>query len=261
MESILKNLLVVQYVAPAVIVIATAVYFYSRHKLNYWTRHGVEQLPDSHWLFGNFKDAILFRSAPGWHLTKLYNQYTGNAPFFGFYIFHEPCLQMRDPEIVKQMFLKDFEIFSDRYFSGLREKDSIGMRNLFGMRNPTWKFLRSKISPTFTIEKMKKMVPLMFESGKPMMEWINKQKSDEKGVKVIDGQNLSCKYATDIIANIGLGMKMDSFSNPGNKFTQRSKYYIFSSVVLHIEIYEYFKAVSLTLLRSILYIFFGLRLI
>ncbi|XP_034942074.1 cytochrome P450 6k1-like [Chelonus insularis] len=207
-------------ITAVIVFIFTTIYFYSRYKLNYWKRRGVEQLPTRHWLFGNFKNAILFRTAPGWHLGELYRQATTDSPYVGFYIFHKPCLLLRDPEIIKQILIRDFENFSDRHFAGSQQKDSIGMRNLFGLKNPAWKYLRTKITPTLTRGKLKQMFPLMRETGEPMMNYIEQQKADEKGVKKLDAQELNYKYTSDLIASVALGTKMDSFNNPNAEFNK-----------------------------------------
>lgn len=179
-------------------------------------------MTDSHWLFGNFKKAILFQSAPGWYLGRLYHQARSSAPFVGFYIFHKPCLLLRDPKIIKQILVKDFETFSDRNFAGTEQKDSIGMRNLFGLRNPAWRYLRTKITPTLTRGKLRQMFPLMLETGEPMIEYIKQQK-DKDGVKIIDAQEMNYKFCTDLIASVALGTKTDSFQNPNGEFTTAGK--------------------------------------
>nr|NP_001296015.1 uncharacterized protein LOC105397321 [Plutella xylostella]AIJ00774.1 P450 CYP6 family protein 14 [Plutella xylostella] len=205
-------------VGSAVLSLIAITYLYCRYKLNYWKRLGVESLTDSHWLFGNFKKAILFQSAPGWYLGRLYHQARSSAPFVGFYIFHKPCLLLRDPKIIKQILVKDFETFSDRNFAGTEQKDSIGMRNLFGLRNPAWRYLRTKITPTLTRGKLRQMFPLMLETGEPMIEYIKQQK-DKNGVKIIDAQEMNYKFCTDLIASVALGTKTDSFQNPNGEFT------------------------------------------
>ncbi|XP_073964527.1 cytochrome P450 6k1-like [Choristoneura fumiferana] len=205
--------------ATAVILVATKIYFYSKKKLSYWSDRGVNQLSDSHWLFGDFKDGILFRTAPGSHLGEIYKKAKDDWKVLGFYIFHKPCLMLRDPDVIKQILIRDFDNFADRNFAGTQEKDSIGMRNLFGIRNPAWKYLRQKISPTLTKAKLKQMLPLMLETGEPMLEYLEKQ-NVKNGVKTVDVQELSYKFATDLIANVALGTKMDSFNRPNAEFTQ-----------------------------------------
>lgn len=224
MESISKNLptVFVRCFAGAIL-IAIVVYLYSRYRLNYWKRRGVEQLPDTHWFFGNFKQALLLKSPPGWYLGKLYNQASEHAPYFGFYILQRPCLQIKDPKLIKQVFIQDCDNFSDRYFSGRRENDSIGMRNLFGLRGSVWRYLHAKITPTFTLAKVKKMLPLMLENGTTMMNYLKELDTDGDGAIHVDGQELNSKYATDIIANVGFGMSTDTFNNPDTDYTKRSK--------------------------------------
>lgn len=153
-----------------------------------------------------------------------------DAPFVGFYIFHKPCLLLRDPEIIKQFLIRDFNIFSDRHFAGSNQTDSIGMKNLFGLKNPTWKYLRTKITPTLTKYKLKQMFPLMIETGEPMMKFLKNQLTDINNTKIIDAQDLSYKYTTDLIASVALGTKMDSFHYPDAEFTTAG-IYIFHLVI------------------------------
>lgn len=210
----------------AIVVIAWLLFrFYAKYKLNYWKRRGVEQLSTSNLIFGNFKDAVLFQTSPGWHLGNIHKAAPNkNAPFVGFYIFHKPCLMLRDPEIIKQIMIRDFDNFSDRHFAGSQQKDSIGMKNLFGLKNPAWKYLRMKITPTLTKTKLKQMLPLMIDTGKPMMEYLESQGIDEKSEKLIDAQEMNYKYTTDLIANVALGTPMDSFHNPNEEFTKAGNY-------------------------------------
>lgn len=154
-------------------IIITILYFYCKYKLSYWKRCGIQQLKKPNLLFGHFKDAILFKNPSGFYLGQLYKK--TELPFIGFYIFHKPLLLVRDPEIIKQILIKDFNNFSDRNFGGSVQKDSIGMKNLFGLNNPEWKYLRSKITPTLTPLKLKQMFLLMKKTGEPMLEYIKMQ--------------------------------------------------------------------------------------
>ncbi|XP_057321580.1 cytochrome P450 6k1-like [Microplitis mediator] len=195
-------------------------YLYCRYRINYWKRRGVEQLPNTDIIFGNFKNGILFRTAPGWHLGEIYRNAPQDAPYVGFYIFHKPCFLLRDPEIIKQILIRDFDNFCDRHFAGPQQKDSIGMKNLFGLKNPAWKYLRSKITPTLTRGKLKLMFPLMMETGQPMIDYVKEQTFNDNGVKVIDAQDINYKYTADLIANVALGTKTDSFKYPDSDFSK-----------------------------------------
>ncbi|XP_034945621.1 cytochrome P450 6k1-like [Chelonus insularis] len=199
-------------------------YFYSRYKLSYWTRRGIEQLPNPHIIFGHVKEAILARTAPGLHMSELYHSAKPELPYIGFYMFHKPCLLIRDPEVAKQLFVTDFEIFSDRHFAGSSQLDSLGMLNLFGINNPAWKFLRTKISPLLTKGKLKGMFPLMLETSESMVEYLENQPDVKKGnnVKQIDIQDLIFKHTIDSIANLTLETHSNSFLNPDSDYTKEA---------------------------------------
>lgn len=203
-----------------------------RYKLSYWKQRGVESLT-SDLIFGNFKNAVLFRTAPGWHIGQLYKAARTNAPFVGFYIFHKPCLLLRDPDIIKQFMIRDFHNFCDRHFAGSKQKDSIGMKNLFGLKNPAWKYLRSKITPTLTRGKLRQMFPLMLEIGEPMMDYLKHYPTDHDDVKLVDAQELSYKYTTDLIASIALGTKMNTFYYPNKEFSTAGIFFKFNNIQIN----------------------------
>lgn len=207
------------------IIFTVIFYLYCLYKLSYWTRRGIEQLPNPHIIFGHVKDAILGHTAPGLHMGHLYRSTRPEALYVGFYIFHKPCLLIRDPELARQIFIRDFEVFSDRHFAGTAQLDSLGMVNIFGLNNPVWKFLRNKISPLLTNEKLRGIFLLMLETSESMIEYL-KNKSAVKengGVKKIDIQDLIFKHTIDSISNITLGKQTNSFRNPNTSYTKEGK--------------------------------------
>ena len=94
------------------------------------------------------------------------------------------------------------------------------MKNLFGLKNPAWKYLRSKITPTLTRGKLRQMLPLMLQTSEPMMQYLEAQGIEANSEKLIDAQEVNYKYTTDLIANIALGTPMDSFNYPNKDFTK-----------------------------------------
>ncbi|KAL0852987.1 hypothetical protein ABMA27_012770 [Loxostege sticticalis] len=194
------------------------VYLYCSYKQNYWTRSGVIQLKNTSKVFGDFKNGVLFRTGPGLLFGQLYKSAPTDAPFVGIYIFHKPCLLLRDPQIIKQVLVSDFKIFTNRHFAGRQQKDSIGMTNLFGVREPAWSYLRKKLSPTLSGRgKMKQTLPFMIESAKPMMEYLSKM-TGSGNLQAIDIQDVSYKFASDLIANLALGAKTDCFECPDSYY-------------------------------------------
>ncbi|XP_033225304.1 cytochrome P450 6k1-like [Belonocnema kinseyi] len=200
--------------------ILISVYFYIKHKLSYWKRRGIAS-PPTHWFFGNFKDAILGRISAGNLLGKLHQE-AGDEPFIGIYIMHKPFFLMRDPELIKQVLVKDFQIFQNRYFYNEKTKDLIDSTSLFSINNPEWKYLRMKLSPAFSSGKQKKLFSLMIESSENMINFLGGQFTETEKVKNVDSQNVSLRYVTDVISSLAYGVRTNSFGND-QEFFNRSR--------------------------------------
>lgn len=131
-------------------------------KFDYWKRRGVVCIPPTP-VFGNFGEFLVGKTSVGSFSKKVYD-YAPNEPYVGFFGFDKPMLMIRDPELIKQILIKDFDYFKDRY-ANASVYDILGTANLFVLKNPGWKLLRRKISPIFTSGRLKKMVALMIEVG------------------------------------------------------------------------------------------------
>ena len=196
------------------------IYFYIQHKLSYWKRKGISS-PPTHWLFGNFKDAILGRISVGTLLGKLHKE-AGDEPFVGIYIMLKPFLLIRDPELIKQVLVKDFQIFQNRYFATKKSADLISSTGLFSINNPEWKYLRMKLSPTFSSGKQKKLFSLMIESSENMRNFLGSQFNERERVKNIETKILSVRYIMDVISSLAYGVRTNSFGTD-QEFFKRSK--------------------------------------
>lgn len=82
------------------------------------------------------------RKSAGVVVGELHKQAADEDDVIGFYILHKPFLLVRNPELIKQMLIKDFHIFPNRHFSGQSTADKIGSSGLFAISNPEWKYLR-----------------------------------------------------------------------------------------------------------------------
>ena len=146
-------------------IILLIAYLLMMKNYQYWKDRGVFQI-DPMPIFGNFAKCCFMKKSPGYFLKELYEKSKG-LPYMGFYIIHKPCLLLRDPELIKQILVKDYNTFADKYMQSGRD-DHLGNFNLFLVRNPGWKILRHKLSPIFTSIKLKNMFELMTEVGRDL---------------------------------------------------------------------------------------------
>ncbi|KYN40636.1 Cytochrome P450 6k1 [Trachymyrmex septentrionalis] len=194
-------------------------YLYMTRKFKYWKKRGILEITPIPF-FGNFKECLLQKKAPAYFLKDIYDEMK-DLPYVGFYVLDKPFLLVRNRELVKNILVKDFSYFSDRYNTA-DPIDRIGYANLFFIRNPAWKVIRTKLTPFFTSGKMKKMFDLMLICVKNLDEYLDALELEGNG-KTIEVRELTAKFATDIIGSTAYGLDVNSFKDPNAEFRKYGK--------------------------------------
>jgi len=194
-------------------------YLYMTRKFNYWKKRGILEVPPTPF-FGNFMECMFLKKSPGHFLKELYDQ-TKGLPYIGFYIVDKPVLLVCDRELIKNILVKDFSYFIDRY-SSPEENDRLSYANIFFLKNPAWKILRTKLTPFFTTGKLKKMFELMKVCSKNLNTYLESLKLEDKGIEM-EIKDLTAKYGTDIIGTTAYGLNVNSLNNPDDEFRKHGK--------------------------------------
>ena len=90
-------------------------YYYSVSTFGFWKSRGVPG-PKPTFFFGNTIELMFARTPISQYLKKLYDEYK-NEPMVGLYMRKSPVLVLKDPELIKDVMIKDFTKFSDRGFT------------------------------------------------------------------------------------------------------------------------------------------------
>lgn len=109
--SLIFGSIVTDFAALAAIILASVYFYVTLHKYSYWKRRGVKEISPS-FPFGNFRSAFLQTTHLGIYLQDVYKK--TKEPFVGLYSGVKPMLMVNDPELVRQVFIKDFQNFHDR---------------------------------------------------------------------------------------------------------------------------------------------------
>lgn len=204
-----------EYLFTLVLVIVFVYFVYITYsnrnkKFSYWKDRGVPFLePD--WLFGNVRSELLKRSTWTDFSTKCYNAFKDNG-FGGIYFFSRPVLIVCNPNLVEEILIQNFTSFHDRSESKFEEPL---MKTLFNARGESWRFMRSKLNPSFTSTKVKGM----FDQIIKCCELITCQIEDQIiSSKPVDVGSLMFVYATEVIASCAFGVQLLSNSEQKNKF-------------------------------------------
>ncbi|XP_075168282.1 putative cytochrome P450 6a21 [Haematobia irritans] len=195
--------------------LAYLVYMLRKH-FNYWQNLGIACDPP-HWLMGNVSGIMTTRSYNA-ILREYYDKYKTAGPFVGFYWFTKPAVLVLDPVLMKQILIKDFSKFVDRGFYNNAEDDPL-TGHLLNLEGDKWRFMRNKLSPTFTSGKMKAMFPLIMEIGNKLIDVTHKEMTNSQ---VLEVRDLVARFTTDVIGTCAFGMEIQSLLEPQNEFRKMS---------------------------------------
>lgn len=187
-------------------------FLFVKRKYSYWDNKGFKTLSGYNYLVGHFKESFLGKESFADFTTRLYK--STNEPFIGIYGLMRPMLFIRDPELLRLIFIKDFTHFTDRGIHTNEEYDPLS-GHLFALPGQKWKNLRGKLSPTFTSGKLKAMFSTLLDCGSTLQNYL--EKLANKG-ELLDVREISASHATNVIASVAFGIDIDTINNPNNEF-------------------------------------------
>jgi cytochrome P450 family 6 len=191
-----------------------AVYIYFKKSFSYWKERKVPYIEPT-FPFGNFKDQILLRKTIGHVFSDIYKKLDGEN-YGGTYIFTKPGFIFRDPEIIKNVLVKDFTSFHDRGFFVDEDLEPLS-GNLAMLPGKRWRNLRVKLTPTFTSGKMKMMFQTLVDCGHELGTILDETASSEE---IIEIKDILARYSTDIISSCAFGIQCNCLKNPDAEFRQ-----------------------------------------
>ncbi|XP_054157196.1 cytochrome P450 9e2-like [Oppia nitens] len=193
----------------AIITIIGLIYYYLSRNLHFGTTVGIpgpKPLP----IIGSFYK----------NFTKILQEvYVDNVRQYGKiycdYIGSMPTVVISDPQLIKDIMIKDFHKFSDR--DDLITGDILSDRSLFNLKGNEWKNMRSIISPTFSSGKMRSMHPIVSDCIKRLDENFEKQLTN-KLVAEIEVKKMMSSLTMDVIASCAFGTKIDTYGQQKSEF-------------------------------------------
>jgi cytochrome P450 family 6 len=204
--------------------VIAVIYVYFKWSFTYWKKRDVPYIAPS-FPFGNFSDTVLSRKSIGLTFVDLYKKLDGEK-FGGTFTFTQPGFIFRDPEIIKNVLVKDFNHFQDRGFYSNEEVEPL-TGHLFLLPGERWRNLRIKLTPTFTSGKMKMMFHTIVECGQELISTLEETASNEE---ILEVKDILARYTTDIIASCAFGIQCNCLKNADAEFRQWGRKIFESSI-------------------------------
>jgi cytochrome P450 family 6 len=153
-------------------------YLYLTRNFDLWKKLGVpyvKPLP----LLGSLKECVSLKVTVSQNFKNVYDEYS-DKPYVGIFSFDQPSLVLRDPELIKDILVKDSKFFLDRIMSVDVNLDPVFGNGLFVMKTPRWRQMRTNLTPVFTSGKMKNMFYLVDLCCKDLTDFLDRETADGK---------------------------------------------------------------------------------
>ncbi|XP_078377241.1 cytochrome P450 3A4-like [Oculina patagonica] len=164
--------------------------------------------------FGNIPELKKYK---GIHLMMLdYIRIYGNV--FAISLGRKPSIVVADPEVLKQILVKDFSNFRNHHIPG--HQPARFRRTIFAARDDYWKKIRNMLTPTFSAGKMKLMVPLIEKSCNVLLDKLEKISNTGQSVDV---SNWFSKLTLELILSTAFGVDSNIQTDPNSEILRKTR--------------------------------------
>lgn len=201
--------------ADVVILVATACvlfYMYAARNRNFWKEQNIVHEEFS-LIFGQ---TVRLLSKPICLTDQ--ERYKKMGRLFGIYEGGKPTLVVAEPDLVKQVLVKDFQLLPNRRMR--RTLDPILDNMMVLAPVESWRRIRPAASPAFSTGKLRKMNALIQDCAKITCEHLKAAAEEERDV---DMKQFYGHYSLDMIARCAFGTKLDSHTDATNEFVTQAR--------------------------------------
>lgn len=203
-SKVIKKMSAALIFTSLLVTLLVTAYLYVKNAYSYWKRKGIPYKKPS-FPFGNLGDSFLQRKSLGETFGDLHKE--SSEPFYGIYTSIQPGLLIRDPKIIKDIFIKEFQSFSHRGFTANIHVDPMA-NNILLQQGEQWKRMRTQFSPAFSSGKLKGMFDTIVDCGKPLEKYIESFANTNKSVEM---REAFARFATNVIVSVAFGIKINCF--------------------------------------------------
>lgn len=190
------------------------VYLYLRRQQQQWKRLGIPAAAKPHLLFGNVAGIARIEHSSAIHQRMYWDFKQRGLSFGGFMNFFQPAILVVEPDLVKNVLVKDFNAFHDRGIFVDPVGDPLS-GTLFSLEGVQWKLMRQKLTPTFTSGKMKQMYGLMQDVALEMKKFVASNCHRED----FELKDMLQRFTMDVIGNVAFGIRCDTMNTPSSEFS------------------------------------------
>lgn len=193
-----------------IILVITSIIVYQIHCYTFWLSRGIRG-PWPVPLFGNTLDKFFYI------VPRREVDYVANYGLVcGLYEMMTPVLNVADPEVLRNILIKDFDQVMDRPVKSHNHLTSLMLNS---MRGEAWHRGRITMSPMFSSGSMKQMIPMMRSCVDSLIQAVeSKIESSKQKSIIIDTKHLFGCYTMDSICKSAFATETNAhvINGPGS---------------------------------------------
>ncbi|KAG8270387.1 hypothetical protein J6590_086159 [Homalodisca vitripennis] len=192
------------------------VYFVKNY--DYWRIRGVPYVPA--WFpLGSLPQLVFGRVHYTSAIDQAYKQFSHDR-FIGIIEVRSPILIIKDPDLIKEILSKKFNQFTDRCIPDMNSKSDYLNHNLFTMKGNEWKVMRMKLTPAYTVCKMKMMFFLVKECSDQLRKAVE-EKTDV--CNIVEVNDIVLRFIMDVIGSCAFGIDVNTLFSRDSVFYHTTK--------------------------------------
>lgn len=195
-----------------VVVVCALLYTYASRKRNFWKNQNVPHEEFS-LILGPAK-RLLFKPMT----LSDQERYQKMGRLFGVYEGGKPKLVVAEPDLVKQVLVKDFYQLPNRRAHAISDPIFDNMMAFAPLE--VWRKTRPAVSPAFSTGKLRKMNALIQDCAKVTCRHLKAAAEEHAD---IDVKQFYGHYSLDVIARCAFGTTLDSHSDATNEFVTEAR--------------------------------------
>ncbi|GFO15526.1 cytochrome p450 3a13 [Plakobranchus ocellatus] len=200
------------------VLVITLVYIYSCTWCGLWKRLGYPEGPRCLPFLGSMIDLFDPKKGTIACVAEWQKKYGRVIPCFWFW---DPMLVITDPKIIREITVKNFNTWSDRYMQGHGDlQQRILCKGLFFAEDADWKRVRRIMTPTFSGKKLKMLTHYMNLTSHRLAEKIS--------ICALEAQpayakNMFGAFALDVLCGTAFGLDINSQNDSSESFLKHAQ--------------------------------------
>nr|XP_039269241.1 cytochrome P450 3A5-like [Styela clava] len=178
--------------------------YYLNQKWRYFEKLGIPYNPPSILKLGNILSA--FDKDNAFEYDNQCKKKYGNI--WGAFTGVSPSISVHDPDILRQIFIKEFQTFPDRQKRLTKVNGKEMNTGLTAVQGNQWKRIRNTMTPTFSTSKLKQMCGIIDWCAGNTVDALNRKIENNEGV--FNSKEIFSRLSLDIVCSAAFSTKVHS---------------------------------------------------